>query len=37
MLDLTPWWVVLSLIATLPILPLIALDARRRPTAAEVI
>lgn len=36
MLDLAPWWIVLSLIATLPILPLIALDARRRPRAAEV-
>lgn len=30
MLDLAPWWAVLSLVATLPILPLIALDARRR-------
>jgi hypothetical protein len=36
-LDLAPWWVVLSLIATLPMLPLIVLDARRRPGAAEVI
>jgi hypothetical protein len=37
MLELAPWWVVLSLTATLPILPLIALDARRRSRAAEVI
>jgi MFS family permease len=37
MLDLAPWWIVLSLFATLPLLPLIALDARRRPRAAEVI
>ena len=37
MLDLAPWWAVLSLIATLPILPLIALDARRRPRPAEVV
>jgi hypothetical protein len=37
MLDLAPWWVVLSLVATLPILPLIALDARLRPGPAEVI
>jgi MFS family permease len=36
MLDLAPWWVVLSLIATVPILPLIAMDARR-PRAAEVV
>jgi MFS family permease len=37
MLDLAPWWVVLSLVATLPILPLIVLDARRRPRPAEVV
>lgn len=36
MLDLAPWWVVLSLIATLPILPLIVWNARR-PRAAEVV
>lgn len=36
MLDLAPWWAVLSLIATLPILPLIALDARRRSEAAAI-
>jgi predicted MFS family arabinose efflux permease len=37
MLDLAPWWVVLSLIATLPVLPLIAFDARRRrPRPAEI-
>ena len=30
MLSLTPWWAVLALIATLPILPLLVLDARRR-------
>jgi hypothetical protein len=36
MLDLTPWWIVLSLIATLPILPLIAWDARSKPRAAAV-
>jgi hypothetical protein len=36
MLDLTPWWIVLSLIATLPMLPLIAWDARSRPRAAAV-
>jgi MFS family permease len=36
MLDLAPWWVALSLIATLPLLPLIALDARRRLRPAEV-
>jgi hypothetical protein len=37
MLDLAPWWIVLSLVATLPILPLIAWDARRRPRPAEVV
>jgi predicted MFS family arabinose efflux permease len=37
MLDLAPWWVVLSLVATLPILPLIAMDVRRRPRTAEVV
>jgi predicted MFS family arabinose efflux permease len=36
-LDLAPWWVVLSLIATLPLLPLIASEARRRPRPAEVV
>ena len=36
MLNLAPWWVVLVLIATLPILPLIAWNVRR-PRAAEVI
>jgi MFS family permease len=37
MLDLTPWWLVLSLIATLPILPLIFWDVRRQPRVAEVV
>ncbi len=37
MLDLAPWWMVLSLIATLPSLPLIVWETRRRPRAAEVV
>jgi predicted MFS family arabinose efflux permease len=35
MLNLAPWWAMLSLTATLPILPLLAWDARRRPRPAE--
>jgi predicted MFS family arabinose efflux permease len=35
MLALSPWWAMLSLTATLPILPLLLLDARRRPRPAE--
>ncbi len=37
MLTLSPWWAMLSLTATLPILPLLAWDARRRPRKAEAV
>lgn len=37
LLTLSPWWVVLSLTATLPILPLLAAEARRRPAPAEIV
>lgn len=35
LLDLAPWWAMLSLTATLPILPMLVWDARRRPRPAE--
>jgi len=37
MLNLAPWWAMLSLTATLPILPLLLWDARRRPRPAEAV
>jgi len=37
MLNLGPWWAMLSLTATLPILPLLLWDARRRPRPAEAV
>jgi hypothetical protein len=37
MLSLAPWWAMLSLTATLPILPLLVWNARRRPRTAAVI
>jgi hypothetical protein len=37
LLSLTPWWVTLSLTATLPIVPLLVWDARRRPRPAEAV
>jgi hypothetical protein len=37
MLDLSPWWAMLSLTATLPILPLLVWDTRHRPRPAEAV
>ncbi len=37
MLDLAPWWTMLSLTATLPILPLLVWDARQRTRAAATV
>jgi hypothetical protein len=37
MLNLGPWWAMLSLTATLPILPLMLWDARRRPRPAAAV
>jgi hypothetical protein len=37
LLSLGPWWAMLSLTATLPILPLLMWDARRRPRPAEAV
>ena len=37
MLDLSPWWAMLSLAATLPILPLLIWDARRRSPPVEAV
>jgi predicted MFS family arabinose efflux permease len=37
MLGLTPWWAVLSLTATLPILPMLFLDAKRRPAPVQAV
>lgn len=35
LLPLTPWWVMLSLTATLPLVPLLVWEARRHPRPAE--
>jgi hypothetical protein len=37
LLSLGPWWAMLSLTATLPIVPLLLWDARRRPRPAEAV
>jgi predicted MFS family arabinose efflux permease len=37
MLNLSPWWAMLSLAATLPILPLLVLEARRRSPSLEAV
>jgi predicted MFS family arabinose efflux permease len=37
MLNLGPWWAMLSLTATLPIVPLLLWEVRRRPRAAEAV